>query len=166
MSRDKKGKLKAQVPHISILDSNLTLEGNIISESNLQINCEVTGDCFTKGKLVISEKAIVEGNIKAKSIYIQGKVIGDIETQEDLVLSSTAMVLGDCMCQSIVVDLGAFLSGKITRTSKDYLDHINNSKPEIELSESVVNERFDVKFTNSHDEDDVITNENASDRLW
>jgi len=99
--------------NITYLNKDTNIQGDIISDDNLRIGGIINGKCISKGKLIISEKAVINGDIKGSSIDIYGKVKGDVQTDSLLYLSSGSAVEGDVNCQKLKIDEGAYFQGNI-----------------------------------------------------
>jgi cytoskeletal protein CcmA (bactofilin family) len=71
------------------------------------------GTAETNSTLVVSEKARVEGEIRAAHVVINGAVEGPIFVSEFLELQPKARVRGDVHYKALEIHLGATLDGKL-----------------------------------------------------
>jgi cytoskeletal protein CcmA (bactofilin family) len=55
---------------------------------------------------------VVEANIEANSIVIQGNVTGNITAHKQLEIQPTGRLIGDCTAQSIDIKEGAIFEGR------------------------------------------------------
>ena len=101
-----RGKLKAA----SLLSESLTLEGNLDSEGEVQLDGVIRGDVRV-GKLTIGETGHIEGQVYCETIEVRGRVIGTI-TAKQVRLYSTAYVDGDITHEQLAIDSGAFFQGR------------------------------------------------------
>ena len=69
--------------------------GDILSESNLRIDGEVHGNISTKGKVVIGESGMVNGNLTCQEADVEGKIDGNLSIEGLLILRETAKIAGD-----------------------------------------------------------------------
>ena len=94
----------------SLLSENLTIEGNIIGEGEVQIDGVVRGDVRV-GKVTVGETGHVEGAIHAESVEIRGRIIGEI-TAKQVRLYATGYVDGDITHEQLAMETGAFFQGR------------------------------------------------------
>ena len=64
---------------------------SLIFNGFVRIDGDIDGDLDTDGAVIISEKAKIKGNLKAKSAIIGGIVLGDISAREGVKLLSTSV---------------------------------------------------------------------------
>ncbi len=104
------------------------ITGNIVSTADLVITGKVGGsiqgdnielqDSEIKdtvnalSRIKISEKSVVNGDIKAGSVVNEGTVNGNI-TAKTVTLAATSKTTGDISCSSIRINEGASLKGKL-----------------------------------------------------
>jgi cytoskeletal protein CcmA (bactofilin family) len=101
-----RGKLKAA----SLLSESLTIEGNLDSEGEVQLDGVIRGDVRV-AKLTIGETGHVEGQVFCETIEVRGRVIGTI-TSKQVRLYGTAYVDGDITHEQLAIDSGAFFQGR------------------------------------------------------
>ena len=97
----------------TIIGADVTLTGNLKSDSNIQINGKAKGKIQTKSDILIGEGALIEGGIKANNAKVNGTIQGNIETKEDLELSPTGRVLGDINTKNLIIQKGGAIAGQI-----------------------------------------------------
>lgn len=93
----------------SILSAGLTVNGDLNSEGEMQIDCLVFGD-VTAAKLAIGENARVTGEVVAEHVLIRGEVIGRIRAKS-VELDKTAKVRGDIWHELLSIAAGAKIEG-------------------------------------------------------
>lgn len=98
---------KQQPP--SILSAGLTVNGDLNSEGEMQIDCLVNGD-VTAGRLAIGENAKVIGEVVAEHVLIRGEVVGRIRAKS-VELDKTAKVRGDIWHELLSIAAGAKIEG-------------------------------------------------------
>lgn len=94
----------------SLISENLTIEGNVIGEGEVQIDGVVRGDVRV-GKVTVGETGHVEGAIHAESVEIRGRIIGEI-TAKQVRLYATGYVDGDITHEQLAMETGAFFQGR------------------------------------------------------
>jgi len=97
----------------SIIGSNCSLAGDIVSDGEVHVDGKVVGDvrCVT---LVIGEGGGVTGEINAETVRVLGAVTGQI-TSRAVELAKTARILGDITHDSLAVEAGAYVEGRFNR---------------------------------------------------
>jgi len=108
----------------SVIGEDLTVEGNIISKGEVQLEGEVKGNVHCTS-LVIGDKALVEGGVVADDIIVRGRIIGSIRGHR-VTLQSSSHVEGDIFHQSLAIEQGAFFEGK-SRRSDDPISEARES---------------------------------------
>ena len=93
------------------------LLGNVTAKSVTVNNCEVTGDIVASGDVLISEKGVVNGNIKANNIACAGRVLGDLNITEAMVLEHNAVINGNIRMGAMQVARGAKIIGNVEMAS-------------------------------------------------
>ncbi len=85
--------------------------GDVFSESNLRIDGEVQGNISTKGKVVIGENGLVNGNLTCQEADIEGKINGNLSVESLLILRETAKITGDIQTARLHMEEGALFLG-------------------------------------------------------
>lgn len=93
----------------SILSAGLTVNGDLVSDGEMQIDCVVNGD-VTAVQLAIGENARVVGEVIAEQVLIRGEVIGRIRAKS-VELDKTAKVRGDIWHELLSIAAGAKIEG-------------------------------------------------------
>lgn len=93
----------------SILSAGLTVNGDLNSDGEVQIDCFVNGD-VTAVRLAIGENAKVVGEVVADQVLIRGEVIGRIRARS-VELDKTAKVRGDIWHELLSIAAGAKVEG-------------------------------------------------------
>ncbi len=98
----------------SIIGSDLTVMGNVVSKGEVQVDGEIQGDVHC-ASLVVGEKAQITGGIVAEDVVVRGRVMGSIRGMR-VTLQSSSHVEGDIFHQSLAIEQGAFFEGKSRRS--------------------------------------------------
>ncbi|MBL0421713.1 polymer-forming cytoskeletal protein [Ramlibacter sp. AW1] len=108
---------KAQPPIKSLLAQGCRIEGHLLFNEGLRIDGEVVGDIRGMAEqpslLVVSETAIVDGEIVADHVIVNGTVRGPVHATELLELQPRARVEGDVSYGSLEIHQGAVLTGQL-----------------------------------------------------
>ena len=108
---------KAQPPIKSLIAQGSRIEGNLKFTEGLRIDGEVVGDTSAGTEqpsiLVISEAAVVQGEIRADHVIINGTVRGPVYARELLELQPKARIEGDVFYKALEMHQGAVISGQL-----------------------------------------------------
>lgn len=107
-----KNKSENSTGTLNTIGLGTTIVGNIVSTGDLRIDGNIDGDLDSKARIVIGEKSVINGNLRAANAIIEGKVVGNVIVTEVLSLKSTALIEGDISMQKIVIENGAVFNGK------------------------------------------------------
>ncbi len=109
---------KAQPPIKSLIAQGTRIEGNMKFNEGLRVDGEVFGDIQAStddagSLLVISEAAVVQGEIHADHVIVNGTVRGPIHARELLELQPKAQIEGDVSYRALEMHQGATISGQL-----------------------------------------------------
>jgi len=103
-------RVQAGVPTQSVIDSWLTITGNLESQGDIRIEGQISGD-IRCANLVIGRDAMVSGDIVAEEAVVRGKVKGTIRAHR-VILQETACVESAIYHKVLSVDEGASFNGQ------------------------------------------------------
>lgn len=98
----------------SIIGVDLSINGNVISKGEIQVEGVIQGDIHCSS-LIVGEQAEVNGEVIAEQIVVHGKVTGAVRGMK-VTLQSSSYVEGDIYHKSLAIEQGAFFEGKSRRT--------------------------------------------------
>lgn len=117
----------------SIISSDLSINGNLNSAGDIQVDGTVEGDIVSK-KLTVSSSATVRGAIEADTVVIAGSVTGQIKARH-VTLIKTARVIADVVQERLSIEPGAFFEGNCRHFPPDgekrHLPRLEPIKPAI-----------------------------------
>ncbi len=97
------------------------LKGDITFTGGLRIDGKIRGNITAKGEgnstLVLSENAIVIGNVTVPHIISNGSIKGNVRAVERIELQQKAEISGDVYYKVIEMALGAVINGNLVRES-------------------------------------------------
>lgn len=106
---------KSQPPIKSLIAQGSRIEGNLKFTEGLRIDGEVFGDVRANPEqpsiLVISQAAVVQGEIHADHVIVNGTVRGPLHAKELLELQPNARIEGDVSYKALEMHQGAIISG-------------------------------------------------------
>lgn len=96
----------------SLLSRNVNIDGEIQGEENLHVDGHINGAIKLNGDILIGNSGIVEAEIEANNIVIQGRVTGNVIARQQLEIQSSGRLVGDCTARSIDIKEGAMFEGR------------------------------------------------------
>jgi len=99
---------------INIVSQGSELSGEMSFEETTRIHGILKGKVIAQAgsHLILAETAVVEGNIDADTLWIDGFVRGDITAKTLVVLSSTGRVVGNIRAKNVKFEFGSYFEGK------------------------------------------------------
>jgi cytoskeletal protein CcmA (bactofilin family) len=98
-------------------------KGDIAFSGGLRIDGKVKGDITAKGEsnsaLILSEHAVVIGNVTVPHMIINGTIKGNVHCSEHISLQSKAEIVGDLTYKVIEIAAGAGISGSLIREGEN-----------------------------------------------
>jgi cytoskeletal protein CcmA (bactofilin family) len=96
--------------------------GDVYFTGELQLEGKVTGNIIAEdekdAKLVIADTGLVEGEIRAPVVIVNGKVVGNIYSSRHLELAAKGNVTGTVHYHSIEMVKGAQLNGSMVNNQQ------------------------------------------------
>ncbi len=116
-SKPKEPTKKVDYNSVNIIGEGSEIEGNIISSSSFRVDGKVTGNTTIKGKLLVSPKGVIDGDIQCEDAEICGEVRGNVHASNVVSIKSTAKITGDIYYKQIEIEQGANLDCKLQQTT-------------------------------------------------
>ena len=114
---DRRKRTAPQTRIDSLLGAGTVVSGDVTFAGGLRIDGKVNGSVIAApgepSTLVISEQAVVDGEIRVSHIVINGKVVGPVVADGHLELQPKALVVGDVTYRTLEMHVGAVLRGKL-----------------------------------------------------
>jgi len=96
----------------SLLSKNVKIEGEIRGPENLHVEGYLKGAVVLSGDIFIGNTGVVEADVEAKNIVIQGELSGNVKAHRQLEIHPTGKLIGDCTAASIDIKEGAVFEGR------------------------------------------------------
>lgn len=96
--------------------------GNLRATGIILIGCRVKGDVCSDTLLTMDKEALVDGNIQAENVSIDGRVRGDLNVRNMTELKTNALVLGDVHTTRFSMKDGTRLVGGVSLTCSGAAD--------------------------------------------
>ena len=106
----------------SLIGVGTRVEGNIRFTGGLRIDGEVKGNVEAaegaSSILVLSEKAVIEGEVSVAHFVANGTVVGQVTVSDTLELQTSARIVGDVDYSLIEMHQGAVIEGRLVHRGK------------------------------------------------
>jgi len=96
---------------INSIMEGTSIEGEIRSDSNIRVDGRVKGTVNARGRVIVGQTGVIEGEVICQSSDIEGTVIGKINCQDLLSLKATAKLQGDINTKKLAIEPGAVFTG-------------------------------------------------------
>ena len=111
----------------SIVSADLSIEGNMTSAGEIQIDGAVSGDIRCKA-LIVGVKGSVTGEVVvAQTVRLHGAIKGMVRAKS-VFLASTARMAGDVEHESLAIEPGAYLEGHCRRLTESSLSSATEAR--------------------------------------
>lgn len=97
----------------SVLDTQLSVAGDLDTAGSLRIDGELTGTIRRADTVVIGVGARMTGDIFAREVIVGGALSGSVYASERVELQPTAIVNGGIITQAVLVQEGGMVNGRI-----------------------------------------------------
>jgi cytoskeletal protein CcmA (bactofilin family) len=102
---------------INSIMEGTSIEGEIRSDSNVRIDGRLKGTINARGRVIIGQSGIVDGEVICQSSDIEGQLNGKINCQDLLSLKATAKLQGDIITKKLAIEPGATFQGSCSMGS-------------------------------------------------
>lgn len=103
----------------TLIGAKTDLKGDIVFTGGLRVDGKVRGNITAKGDgnstLVLSENAMVTGNVTVPHIITNGTIKGNVRAAERIELQPKAEITGEVYYKVIEMSLGAVINGNLLR---------------------------------------------------
>jgi len=108
----------------TLIGVSTVIKGDISFSGGLRIDGKINGNILAltndgASTLVLSEQAVVTGNVKVPHLVINGTVQGNVEALESIELQPQAEIIGDVHYRMIEMALGASVNGNLLREGEE-----------------------------------------------
>ncbi len=107
----KGGNSESSSTEMNIISKGTFIDGQVKTESSLQIHGKVKGSIRCNNMLRVGESGQIEGDVEANNANIGGKIKGKLIVKEKLVLESKSSLVGELKAAKLVIEEGAVFDG-------------------------------------------------------
>jgi len=109
------------VNEVSRISTGTVIKGDISSKGDIRIDGSVQGKVYSQARVVVGEKAVLNGALFCENTDFWGRMDGDIYVKDTLSLMSNSVVSGSINVRQFQVELGAKIDGTFSMiTEEDY----------------------------------------------
>lgn len=98
----------------SVLDAQLTVQGDIETEGTLRVDGKLEGSIRRADVVVLGTSSSVTGDINAREVIVGGTVHGNVKATTRVELQPSAVVTGDIEAGSIMIHEGGAVQGRLS----------------------------------------------------
>lgn len=102
-------------PLLSVNGSHARLEGRFEIKDSVHVQCEIGGEMFVEGELVIGKPGVVRADVKTVDAVIEGVYEGDMVATGSVEIKATGRVTGNLQTDALVIAPGGFFNGNVKR---------------------------------------------------
>jgi len=127
------GKRKAATGSIeSLIGAGTVIEGDVRFKGGLRIDGQVKGSVSAEdgspGMLVLSERARIDGPVRATHLVVNGTIEGPVHADDLIELQPKARIVGNIRYHALEMHHGAVIEGT--------LSHLESDRPSLKLASS------------------------------
>ena len=112
------------INEVSRISAGTVFKGEITSPNDIRIDGTFEGKVYSKGRVVVGDKAVVKGDIICQNVDFWGKMTGNFYVKDTLSLKSGCIVDGDLHVKRLQVELDAKFNGNCKMISESEFDKI------------------------------------------
>jgi len=110
----------------SVLHEGITIKGEWTSDGIVDFGGTFEGD-LTVDTLVLARTGRIKGNVRARSVTIEGSLEGTISAIS-VALKTCAQVTADIVAQKLVIESGAMIEGRVAAKFNQTQDQASASQ--------------------------------------
>lgn len=95
----------------SLLSKKVKIEGEIRGDEDLHVEGHFRGIIKISGNIFVGRTGVVEADVEADNVIIQGQIKGNVLACRQLEIQSLGQLTGDCTAASIDIKEGAIFEG-------------------------------------------------------
>lgn len=122
-----------KTPKVStVIGPGTVIEGNLLFDGGLHLDGRVVGNVNgteqTDATLTVSERGVIEGDVRVECLFLNGSVTGDVYAAQRVELAEEARVNGTVHYRLLEMAMGAEVNGKLVHC--DEIELSGDESPE------------------------------------
>jgi cytoskeletal protein CcmA (bactofilin family) len=124
----------------SVLGKTLVFKGELWADEDLVLQGKVEGAIHHRQHLTVGTDGVVVGDIRARSILVEGTVEGDLHGSASVIVAATAKVRGNIVAPRVGIMEGANFNGSVDMSGAQAAasEPANQRSHDLTLSDSSV----------------------------
>lgn len=114
--------------------------GDVRFSGGLHVDGKIVGKVLAASEksatVSVSETGVVEGDIRAPNVVLNGQVIGDIQAKEHIALGANARITGNVYYKGIEMTGGAVINGQMIHEGDEHIPALTHQRPSNESLEA------------------------------
>jgi len=123
---------EAEHTSINLIGNGTTIKGEIKSNGDIRIDGTLIGQVYSKGKIVVGNTGVIEGEIYCQNADFSGNINAKVEVSELLSLKATSRLKGEIVTNKLAIEPGARFTGMCTMDKDAGSDQKLPPRPEPE----------------------------------
>lgn len=95
----------------AFLDEGSDIEGKYTFTGTVLLNGKFQGEIVSPDTLIIGDRGVVNANVRAGTLVVNGELVGDVHASERVELTGKARVFGNLESPVIVLEEGVMFEG-------------------------------------------------------
>ena len=104
---------------VTILTPGCHFSGKLFCRGTTRIGSKVEGEIVSEGLLIVEDTALINADVQAEEVIVQGVVRGTLRAKKKVELASTARCDGDITAAALVINEGAVFNGSMSMGAKE-----------------------------------------------
>ena len=107
----RRGKSPRRSELTAFIDEGSEIEGRYTFRGTVMLNGKFKGEISSDDTLIIGERAVLQADVRAGRLVVNGEVTGNLRAMERIDLKRTARVYGDVEAPVVVLEEGVLFEG-------------------------------------------------------
>lgn len=116
----------------TLIGPNTEIKGDVKFSDGLHVDGKIRGNVVAESGssavLVLSDKGLIEGEIKVPYLVADGRISGDVHATEMVELGANASISGDVYYSKIEMVMGAEVNGNLIHINDASIPHLVHSQ--------------------------------------
>jgi cytoskeletal protein CcmA (bactofilin family) len=112
----------------AFVDEGSEIEGKYTFSGTVMLNGKFKGEISTNGTLIVGEKSVINADIRAGQVLVNGEVVGNVQATERVELKRTARMFGDVEAPIIVIEEGVLFEGHCRMTKVNQIAEVPTTR--------------------------------------
>ncbi len=142
--RNKATRIDTLIGHHTHIKGNVNFSGGLRIDGSVSGNINATEE--NKSVLTLSEKSVIEGEIRVPNLIVNGTIIGDVYSSQHVELAANAKITGTVYYRLLEMVTGCQVNGQLIHVATDdeqimRVEHDkandNNDTPQLEKKDNL-----------------------------